>query len=38
MDFGWWHYTLPVALLIVVMILTIAGILIKPDKPRRVVA
>jgi ABC-type antimicrobial peptide transport system permease subunit len=32
MDFGWWHYTLPVALLIVVMILTIAGILIKASR------
>jgi ABC-type antimicrobial peptide transport system permease subunit len=32
MDFSWWHYALPVALLIVIMILTIAGILIKASR------
>ena len=29
MTFSWWHYALPVALLVVIMILTIAGVLMK---------
>ena len=32
MDFSWWHYVLPVALLIVIMIVTIGGILIKASR------
>jgi putative ABC transport system permease protein len=32
MDFSWWHYAFPVALLVVIMIVTIAGILIKASR------
>jgi putative ABC transport system permease protein len=32
MDFSWWHYALPVALLVVIMIVTITGILIKANR------
>ena len=32
MTFSWWHYALPVALLVAIMIVTIAGILIKASR------
>ncbi|HEX6893133.1 MAG TPA: ABC transporter permease [Chryseolinea sp.] len=32
MEFSWWHYALPVAMLIVIMILTIAGTLVKASR------